>query len=636
MTARIATLYPRPRRVIPRPGGWLPTDDTIAIPRPAPPELLRAARWVARTLRPIARKPPRIRAVDEARANAPAVLIRIDADRFENEQAYRLTVFPRQIRIDAASAVGAWYAAITLAQWCERTPPRCPCVQIDDAPRLRHRGLMLDISRDKVPTMRTLRQIVDLMASLKLNELQLYTEHTFAYRRHRRVWRDASPMTAAQVRSLDRYCRERFIELVPNQNSLGHMERWLRHPRYAPLAEATGPYRTPWGEVRTKPTTLAPTDPRSLNLLRSLYAELLPNFSSRRFNVGCDEPFELGQGRSRARCDALGLGRVYVDFLRAVHGLLRPHGVRMMFWSDIVAAHPDQIPRLPRDAILLEWGYEADHPFDQRCRRYRRRRLAFYVCPGTSSWCSFAGRTSNALANIRAAAAAAVRHGADGLLLTDWGDFGHRQYWPASIVPLTFAAGMAWDAKANGAVDPADAASRYGFGDVTGRAARLWMDLGDVHEAGGVRLSNRTVLFWCMQAAFDDASALRGLTPAGLRRMDAWLRSLARRMGRDAVRSGCGPLTRRELAATHAVLVHAVRRASAMLAAQRGTNVRREVRALARDIDRIIARHRELWLARNRPGGLRESLANYERLRDEYRRRLRRGERGGRGRSAAR
>ena len=62
-----------------------------------------------------------------------------------------------------------------------------------------HRAYMLDISRDRVPTMKTLREIVDLLERCRYNQLQLYTEHTFAYREHSVVWEDADPMTAAEI-----------------------------------------------------------------------------------------------------------------------------------------------------------------------------------------------------------------------------------------------------------------------------------------------------------------------------------------------------------------------------------------------------------------------------------------------------
>ena len=57
-------------------------------------------------------------------------------------------------------------------------------------------------------------------------------------------------MTGEEILALDAYCRERFIELVPNQNSFGHMERWLPLARYADLAETHDWFDTPWGSDR--------------------------------------------------------------------------------------------------------------------------------------------------------------------------------------------------------------------------------------------------------------------------------------------------------------------------------------------------------------------------------------------------
>src|SRR5690606_2842152 len=93
----------------------------------------------------------------------------------------------------------------------------------------------------------TLAQLVDLLALLRVNHFELYTEHTFAYAGHEEVWRDASPLTPDDVRWLDDLCAARGIELAANQNGFGHMERWLRHARYRELAEAPQGWSTPWG-----------------------------------------------------------------------------------------------------------------------------------------------------------------------------------------------------------------------------------------------------------------------------------------------------------------------------------------------------------------------------------------------------
>ena len=154
-------------------------------------------------------------------------------------------------------------------------------------------GYMLDVSRFRVPTMETVKRQVDILAELGYNHFQLYTEHTFAYPGHEDVWREASPFTPAEIRELDAYCADRGIELVPNQNSFGHLEHWLRHPAYNRLAEAPQGGTTCNGWVCARPASLCPTDPASVAFVAGLYDALFPCFRSKYVNVGGDETMEL-------------------------------------------------------------------------------------------------------------------------------------------------------------------------------------------------------------------------------------------------------------------------------------------------------------------------------------------------------
>lgn len=309
-------------------------------------------------------------------------------------------------------------------------------------------GYQLDISRGKVPQMATLFRIVDILNKLGYNQFQLYTEHTFAYSRHEAVWCEASPMMPDEVRKLDAYCRDRGIELVANQNSFGHLEQWLRHPGYNDLAECPmgGATVTKWNYTLKFPMCLNPTDPRSLEFLAGLYDELLPCFSSRLVNIGGDETMELlddhvpRTGRSAAELAQKGPPRVYLDFLLKIDELLKDRGHRMMFWGDIVLHYPELIKELPEDAICLNWGYEAGHPFERQAAQFKAARRQFYVCPGTSAWGSLSGRVTNMMGNVDGAMKAAERHGASGLLLADWGDGGNPQPWLVSIPALVYTA----------------------------------------------------------------------------------------------------------------------------------------------------------------------------------------------------
>ncbi|MFO0971942.1 MAG: family 20 glycosylhydrolase [Phycisphaerae bacterium] len=604
MRLKTHCLAPIPQRVRPRPGvcTWTGRLRLCCPPRLGP-----------HGLRALLLHLPAARTA--GRAAPLPIIVAAGRDRRLGPQGYRLCVEPRHITLTATAPAGVRHAAATLRQLVILHAGRIPCCDITDWPDTPRRGFMLDISRDKVPTQRELFARVDRLAALKYNQLQLYTEHTFAYRRHRAVWRRASPLTAAQIRRLDAHCRRRGIELVANQNTLGHMERWLRHPRYAPLAEATGPWRSPFGDLRTTRATLCPIDPRSRALARQLLDELLPNFSSRAIHIGCDEPFELGQGRSAAACARRGRAAVFAGYVRRLHAHLRRRGTGPVhIWADMIADHPELRRRLPRDLVLCEWGYEADHPFARRGAAHRRAGFQWLACPGTSSWCSFAGRWSNARDNIRAAARAARR--AAGLLLTDWGDFGHRQHWPVSLPPIVFAAAAGWNGAALDALDLVAAASLWGFDDPTGRAASAWIALSDLCRGAGLTLRNKTILFALMQAPLTDRRAVAKLTPRWIATLRGRLAKVARQAARPPADSAAAALVQAELRATLRVLQHALRRAAIM---RRGAPLRpAEARAAAAEMRRIIADHRRLWPARNRPGGLNDSVAHYERNLAEY------------------
>ena len=380
------------------------------------------------------------RALLKAEANQEAnLIIELEPNKVPTPAGYTLDIQSNVVRIQAHDLAGAFYAIMTFRQAIRQvnSSDALPCMSIHDGPELKHRGVMLDISRNKVPQMQTLYSLVDMLTEWKYNQLQLYTEHTFAYKNHEEVWKEASPMTAKQIRALDAYCQKRFMQLIPNQNSFGHLKPWLIHSRYRMLAEAPEGCQTKWGH-QEGPFSLCPIDPGSIALLSEWYKELLPNFSSNSFNVGCDETVDLGQGRSQEACAERGLGRVYLDFLLQIHALVKEHGKTMQFWADIIKQHPDLIPEVPKDVLALEWGYESDYDFTENVNRLKQSQIPFYVCPGTSTWNSIGGRTENACLNIKHAAIAAKEYDAQGLLLTDWGDHGHWQHWPVSLLGYAY------------------------------------------------------------------------------------------------------------------------------------------------------------------------------------------------------
>ena len=424
---------------------------------------------------------------------------------------YSLTISKNGIEILFREAGGLRAGVATLRQILREHGRRLPCLKIRDWPDFARRGVMLDISRGRVPKLATLLDLAEHLADFKINELQLYTEHTFAYRKYKSVWQSWGALTAAEIRTLDARCRELGIDLVPNQNSFGHLREFLAHPPLKKLAEVPAPYESDRRDFIRHPTTLAPNHPGTLPFLRGIYDELLPNFSSPFFNVGCDETWDLGRGQSKKLCERVGKGRVYLDFLKQIHREVSKRDKRMMFWGDIILKYPKLIPemaKIGRSALLrgqadqrvsttiiaLNWGYEANHPFEKEAALFAKSKIPFYVCPGTSTWMTLIGRHDNAFANLRAAAKAGHKHGALGYLITDWGDGGHPQPLAVSWSLFVAGAALAWSGKPVPAGKLSAVLSRDVFGDESGKVARVALRLGRAHRKLGVAAPNETPL----------------------------------------------------------------------------------------------------------------------------------------------
>jgi hypothetical protein len=525
-------------------------------------------------------------------------------------QGYRLTIAGHGgVRLVAADAAGEFYGRATLAQLAAQGP--LPIGTVEDHPDLAVRGVMLDVSRDKVPTIETLEALIDRLASWKVNHVELYMEHTFAYPGHEEVWGPASAYTPEEIRRLDTFCRERFVELAPNQNCLGHFERWLAHDRYRPLAIRPDGWTDARGRHR-RPTTLEPTHPDVLPLIGSLLEELLASFSSPRVHVGLDEPWELPDERFDDYLD-------YVARLRA-----RPEldGREALMWGDIVASHPDRLGELPEGVTVCEWGYEDGHPFAERAGLLAAAGRPFWLCPGTSSWNTLVGRTTNMLGNVRGAADAAVEHGAAGFLVTDWGDNGHLQYLPVSEPGFAWAAARSWCGATNDAADLAAALSQHAFADPTGELAAALLALGDVHRLVEPQVPNNSVLILhLLSPTFRMGEGYTaGLTDADLAAAEAAIADARRRLQAARPQRADGALVVAEVDTSARLLALLVRDARARLAAG-GTiaAVEAEQRAgFADELGGLVEEHRAHWAARNRPGGLDDSAARLERLRATY------------------
>ena len=353
-------------------------------------------------------------------------------------QSYILEITQQKISIKAGSNAGVFYGIQTLRQIF--THNEIPCLYIEDKPDFAYRGFYHDITRGRVPTVETVKKLIDEMAYYKMNSLQLYVEHTFAFQELSDVAERTGCLTAEEIKELDDYCYENFIEFIPSIATFGHWFELLQKPEYKDLCvlENYEPEYFVWVE-RMRHHTIDPINPKSFALIQSLIDQYLPLFRTDKFNICCDETFDLGEGGHKNEDTE----KLYVDFVLQLVEHLRSKGKTVMMWADILLKHPNAIEKLPDDIQFLNWHYGTEVNEDA-IAIFERLSKTQIVCPGTQSWATLCPNITHAEINISRMTELGYKHGAVGVLNTNWGDYGHPCSLGMCMYPMVLGAVKSW------------------------------------------------------------------------------------------------------------------------------------------------------------------------------------------------
>ena len=549
------------------------------------------------------------------------------------KDGYRLAIRKEGVLLEAGDEAGAFYGMQTLKQIAAQSPKGAlPCLEIEDWPDFEVRGLCYDVTRGRVPKLESLMQLADTLASYKINQLQLYVEYVFPFRRHPDISRGSDPISPEDFMELDAHCRTRHVELVPVLQSFSHMGHVLKHPQYCAMSENWGieDYISPkadplWGRGGW---TMSPADSRVYELLEDLYAEYLPCFSSTRVNVTCDETFDLGYGQSLNLCHKLGTGRVYLNHVLKARDLAARHGKRIMIWGDMLRTYGIPLHEVPKDVVVLDWNYNADGQFE-RISAFTGAGLETYACPGTNGWSSLFPDLTEAQLNISGFAAAAKRHGAKGILNTDWGDGGHSNFMEYSWHGYLVGAEQAWNAGA----DQRTFNKRFARTLLRSADPALARAIGELGEIAAIGPSTHGRKFWreVLFALHDDAVLkLQGAQDA------RWTKSGRIRSGKMCLDAALGRraverLSRvREVFEAHSgqagedpsgILPYWIFAVDQIAAAARklsvlgpgGQDTKAARKGLKEELKALRKRFVQLWMARSRRSEIHMALGHYDR-----------------------
>jgi len=540
--------------------------------------------------------------------------IRIYRDKtIKNSEGHQIKIHTKGIKIFAATDAGAYYAIQTLKDLAAIYGNRLPACLIEDEPDFKRRGVYLDCSRGKVPKLETLKGLVDRLAHWKINELQLYVENVFTFRKHPDIGKGYSPFTPNEILELQDYCRMHHVRLAGSLASFGHLEKILALPKYCHLGEMRG-FRGFGGG-----TTLCPTEPGSIKLISELYSEFVPLFVAEDFNVCCDETLELGKGRSKKRADRIGTGRIYLEFLLKIYRLCQKHGKRMNAWADIVLKYPELLSKLPHDIVLLNWEYEQNGANIERTKEIAQAGIDFMVCPGTSSWLTHGSRLPNSMGNVKNFAQQGRKFHAEGLLNTDWGDNGHRNFLGVSLHSFAHGAACAWNGKAVDNQKFTENFCFHFFGEHTGRLANAIRLLGSTYITCGTNVPNKSWLYFALVEPIlnknnQAQSPIDLMNAEGLRKIVEHFsdESIWPKLLQSTENFEKTALEELKLAAKMDCL--SARRALTAKSLRAGKNVeRKELQLLNRQMQNVAKDFERLWLLRNKVSRLKDNLRLFQR-----------------------
>jgi hypothetical protein len=390
-------------------------------------------------------------------------------------EGYALDIRADEIVCGAKAPAGLFYGLQTLCQLirANRHGGALPRLKICDWPSLRWRAFQDDLTRGPSSTLDTLKSEAALGSSLKLNLMAYYMEYQFAFKKHPEIGPANGSLTPEELSALVDYVKPLHLDILGSQQSFGHLGQVLRHPQYAALRET--------------PDVITPVREETYQLLDEFYSEVCPLLPFPWFNVCCDETDGLGAGPSRELAAKIGAGGVYVRHIRRLHDLLRDnHKKRMMMWGDIILQHPDNLADIPKDTIMLTWGYDARPSFDDQIVPFAKSGYDFFVCPGVSDWNRILPDFGAAATNIRNFIRDGAKHGAIGMINTDWEDDGEALKavkWHADA----WAAECAWNASATSLEAFNRRIGAVLFGETTDHFGQAVERLAQAHRLPGMK-----------------------------------------------------------------------------------------------------------------------------------------------------
>lgn len=208
------------------------------------------------------------------------------------------------------------------------------------------KGFHLDLRIQTMP-MAALKTLALQLHNQGINTLIMEWEASYPFEQDPQI-ANRYTYTRAQIRDFIGYCHQLNIDVIPLQQSFGHVEYILRHNRYAGLREDEHDL-----------SQVCPAK-KELNkvLFTRLYKDLASTHNSPYIHIGCDETHLLGHCPLCKKLAAEeGVSKLYFDHVKMLCDIVISLGKIPVLWADIALKYPEYLNLLPKGTVLVDWNY---------------------------------------------------------------------------------------------------------------------------------------------------------------------------------------------------------------------------------------------------------------------------------------
>lgn len=399
-------------------------------------------------------------------------------------------------------------------------------LHITEQRRFAHCGAMLDMSRNRVMTVKAVKRWIDRQASLGLNLLMLYTEDTYEIPEYPYFGYLRGRYSQAELREIDDYAFSLGVKLVPCVQTLAHLKNFLQWPASAPL--------------RDQPDILLIDSEETYAFLDAALRSLSHCFRSRRIHIGMDEAHGVGLGNYLLNHGYVNRFELLNRHLARVKALCDQYGFKPMMWSDMFFrlgsknnAYYDLDNHVPDGVIaalpeveMVYWDYyHTDEAFYARMLdEHQRMGRGTIYAGGVWTWSGFLPNRERTKRTMEPALRVSAQMGLDTVFATLWGDDGAETDYLMAIDDLTLFSEACWQGEGF-TLEDCEAMAEC----LTGLPAKLRRAF-DAFYADDYSRSTGKTLIWCdplypcgvseeqMQTLYDAAEkAIHTLRPVSAR-----------------------------------------------------------------------------------------------------------------------